>query len=101
MIRKVLACLLCVCLFSIVAHASSPLEDDWLFQAGNNPTAERVQEEINSTRQLAGRIAKASKKVDLTAELKQLGRLANIRQQEVYYPAAHTTAGHQRRCYKR
>ncbi len=54
---------------------STPLEKDWLFQAGNNPTATRVQQEITWTRQLAQRLAKASEKLDLSAELKQLGQL--------------------------
>ncbi len=50
----------------------TPLERDWLFQAGNNPTAPRVQQEIRWTRELADRLAKASATLDVTAELKQL-----------------------------
>ena len=54
---------------------SSPLEKDWLFQAGGDPTARRVQQEITWTRQLAERLGKASEKVNLSSELKQLGDL--------------------------
>jgi hypothetical protein len=53
----------------------TPLEKDWLFQAGGNPTIQRVKQEITWTRQLAERIGKASKTLDLSAELKQLGEL--------------------------
>ena len=54
---------------------STPLERDWLFQAGNNPTAMRVQQEITWARELADRVAMGSKKPDLIAELNQLGEL--------------------------
>lgn len=75
MIRRILACLLYTSFLTTAAHASSALEKDWLFQAGNNPTAERIQQEITWSRQLAERISKASDKLDLIAELKQLGVL--------------------------
>jgi len=60
----------------------SPLEKDWLFQAGNNPTTKRVQQEISWTRQLAERIGQAAEKLDLSAELKQLGTLEKKLQDE-------------------
>jgi hypothetical protein len=92
MIRRTLVCLLCASLLSIAAHASSlfteglrkrtqmleqrpSLEKDWLFQVGNNPTAKHVQQEITWTRELADRIGKATEKLDLRTELKQLGIL--------------------------
>ena len=46
-----------------------------MFQAGDNPTVERVQQEITWTRELAERIGKASSKIDLSAEYKQLVEL--------------------------
>jgi len=58
-----------------LAEKYTSLEKDWMFQAGGNPSAKIVQQEISWTRELAGRIAKASDKVDLSAELKQLGEL--------------------------
>ncbi len=51
------------------------LERDWMFQAGDNPTVERVQQEITWTRELAERIGKMSSKLDLTADFKQLREL--------------------------
>jgi len=53
----------------------TPLEEDWLFQARNNPTMKRVQQETVWARELADRIGKASEKLDLSAELRQLGEL--------------------------
>jgi hypothetical protein len=65
------------------------LERDWMFQAGDNPTVERVQQEITWTRELAERIGKASSKLDLSAEYKQLGELEERLTEE----AEKTTAG--------
>ncbi|MCP4450441.1 MAG: hypothetical protein GY809_03195, partial [Planctomycetes bacterium] len=56
-------------------EACTPLEKDWLFQAGNDPTLQRVQQEITWTRELAERLEKASAMLDLSAELKRLGNL--------------------------
>ena len=67
---------------------STPLEKDWLFQAGNNPTMKHVQQEITWTRELADRIGKASKEIDLVAELKQLGELEKKLKDEAKGPAA-------------
>ncbi|MHC4503071.1 MAG: HzsA-related protein [Planctomycetota bacterium] len=53
----------------------TPVEEDWLFQAGGNPTPKRVEQEIAWTRELAKRIGRASGELDLGAELKQLGEL--------------------------
>ena len=66
-----------------------PLERDWMFQAGDNPTVERVQREITWTRELAERIGKASNKLDLNAELDQLEELEERLKEE----AEKTTAG--------
>jgi hypothetical protein len=52
-----------------------PLERDWLFQAGNNPSVQRVQQEINWTRVLAERLTMASSTLDVSEELKQLDDL--------------------------
>jgi len=65
-----------------------PLEKDWLFQAGNNPTAKHVQQEIIWTRELAERIGKAWDKPDLSAELKQLGELENKLEEKAKRPTA-------------
>ena len=48
----------------------TPLEKDWLFQAENRPTAERIQREITWTRELADRIGQG-----FNAELEQLEQL--------------------------
>ncbi len=60
----------------LMAQATS-LEKDWLFQAGNSPTAKRVHQEIRWTRELAERLEEASGNPDFGAELKQLGSLEN------------------------
>lgn len=52
-----------------------PLERDWMFQADDNPTVQRVQQEIIWTRELAARIGSASNGSDLSAELKRLAEL--------------------------
>ena len=52
-----------------------PLEKDWLFQAENNPTTKRVQQEISWARELAVRLGKGSEKLDLSTELEQLAEL--------------------------
>ncbi|MCY3021813.1 MAG: hypothetical protein NTW87_22615 [Planctomycetota bacterium] len=58
------------------AEARAALERDWLHQADNNPTPDRIRKEILWTRQLAARLTTSfSDKVDLakeTAELEQL-----------------------------
>ncbi|MGD0088526.1 MAG: LamG-like jellyroll fold domain-containing protein [Planctomycetota bacterium] len=58
------------------AEARAALERDWLHQAGNQPTADRIKKEIEWTRQLAVRIAAASSgKADFTRELSALEQL--------------------------
>jgi hydrazine synthase alpha subunit-like protein len=59
-----------------------PLERDWMFQADDHPTVDRVQQEIIWTCELAGRIGKASREIDLNAELEQLGKLEERLQDE-------------------
>ncbi len=109
MISRTLTYLLSASLLPIAAHASSlftedsledqrrqeqtlrqlsSLERDWLFQVGDNPTVERVQQEIAWTRELAERIGKASEKVDLSIELKELGRLEAKLIEKAERPAA-------------
>jgi len=66
----------------------TPLEKDWLFQAGNNPTPRRVQQEITWTRELADRLRKASETLDPSAELKQLGTLEKKLNDEAKSPTA-------------
>lgn len=53
----------------------TPLERDWLFQAGNKPTLKRVQQEITWTRELAKRLTTASATLDMDEALKPLGAL--------------------------
>ena len=55
--------------------APSVLEADWLFQANNRPTANRINREIAWTRELAARISKAKSAPDLKAELTELARI--------------------------
>jgi hypothetical protein len=58
------------------AEARAALERDWLFQAENNPTPDRIAKELQWTRQLATRIAaKFPGKVDFTKELAELEQL--------------------------
>ena len=53
------------------------LERDWLHQAGQKPAPERIRQEIQWTRELAGRIGAASgARVDLSKELADLEALA-------------------------
>ena len=52
-----------------------PLERDWMFQAGDRPTVERVRHEIIWARESAERIDRAAGKLELTTELKQLDEL--------------------------
>ena len=57
-------------------EAREALQRDWLHQAGQNPTAERIAAEIGWTRQLADRIQFASPGgVDLSQELSELDEL--------------------------
>ncbi len=57
-------------------EAQRLLEDDWLHQADRRPNGQRIQQEIQWTRQLADRIAAAHDgKLDFTAELAQLAEL--------------------------
>ncbi len=55
--------------------ANSLLEEDWLFQADNNPTAARTTQEIGWARDLAARILAMPQAPDLTAELAALDKL--------------------------
>ena len=55
--------------------ANSLLETDWLFQAGNNPDAERTRLEIGWARELAERISAMEKAPVLKAELEALDKL--------------------------
>ena len=65
-------------------EARQLLERDWLHQAGQQPTAERVRQEIGWTRELVDRIrANASAPVNFDQELTELERLA----QQVGSPA--------------
>ncbi|NLH17416.1 MAG: hypothetical protein GX455_12635, partial [Phycisphaerae bacterium] len=58
-------------------EARQVLERDWLHQAGQNPAPERIQQEIEWTRQLMERIRTTSDtKVDFTHELADLEKLA-------------------------
>ena len=57
-------------------EASETLRRDWLHQAGNRPTAERICSEIGWARRLAERIeATGRPQVDLSGELAQLDAL--------------------------
>jgi len=53
----------------------SLLEDDWLFQSGGRPTAQRCKLEIQWARQLAKRLAESTNPPDLKAELSALDGL--------------------------
>jgi len=84
MFKRITICVAFTCLLSAAGFASAPLsgsenistlEKDWLFQAGNKPTAEHIQQEIDWARQIAERIAKASGKADLAKELSKLVQL--------------------------
>ena len=58
-------------------EARQMLERDWLHQAGQKPTPERIQQEIRWTRELTERIMAAfPKKVDFTKELTDLEKIA-------------------------
>ena len=57
-------------------EAQQTLKQDWLFQAGDNPNAARVTDEIDWARQLAERIqAEHAGKVDFSVELSKLAEL--------------------------
>ncbi|HNQ88599.1 MAG TPA: hypothetical protein PKM73_08300 [Verrucomicrobiota bacterium] len=51
------------------------LERDWLHQAGNAPTPDRIQKEIGWTRDLARRIQACATAPDLDGDLRELDRL--------------------------
>jgi len=92
MIRNILSFLLLVSLLSIAVLAApsfaedstvealakrqfTALEKDWLFQADNAPTPARALREIVWARELAERIGKTSRRLDLSGELEQLKAL--------------------------
>ena len=56
-------------------EARQALERDWLHQAGNRPTPERIAREIEWATHLAQRIATASPQVDFAADLAKLAAL--------------------------
>jgi hypothetical protein len=59
------------------AQGRAVLERDWLYQAEQNPTAERVRDEADWTRQLAARLeARFPGKVDFSRERMALDQLA-------------------------
>jgi len=58
------------------------LEADWLVQCDNQPTAERTQQEIGWTRQLAARIAKMPKAPAFDSQLAKLGAIEKQLQQK-------------------
>jgi len=55
---------------------STALEKDWLFQAGDNPSITRVQQEIVWTHELAQRLKKTAPHLEFTTELIKLDALA-------------------------
>lgn len=58
-------------------EARQMLERDWLHQAGQKPTPERIQQEIRWTRELVERIrANSGAKVDFTKELTDMVKVA-------------------------
>ncbi|MGQ9574208.1 MAG: LamG-like jellyroll fold domain-containing protein [Thermoguttaceae bacterium] len=58
------------------AEAQEALQRDWLHQADQNPTPERIRSEIVWTRELAGRIAaEFPGRVDFATQLEELQRL--------------------------
>lgn len=56
--------------------ADNLLEEDWLFQADNHPTPERIDREIGWARDLAARILAMKPAPDLSAELAALDKLS-------------------------
>ncbi|MFH1267484.1 MAG: hypothetical protein ABIK89_17310, partial [Planctomycetota bacterium] len=56
-------------------EAQAALERDWLFQADDNPTLDRVAQEIHWTRELAARLERAPKAPDFSADLAELADL--------------------------
>ncbi|MHC4620029.1 MAG: hypothetical protein ACYTEQ_19965, partial [Planctomycetota bacterium] len=58
------------------AEATALLEDDWLFQAENRPTTERICDEIRWARELALRLQTNPETSQLKSELEGLERLA-------------------------
>ncbi|MBT3381976.1 MAG: hypothetical protein HN742_25700 [Lentisphaerae bacterium] len=53
----------------------TPLERDWLLQAGNKPTVARALQEITWARELATRLSQQAPKPSLSAELRELVEL--------------------------
>ena len=58
------------------AESAEVLEEDWLFQADDRPTHERIRDEIRWTRELASRISERPGAPDLSEELTELDSLA-------------------------
>jgi len=56
-------------------QARKLIEADWLYQADDDPSAERAMQEIAWARELAGRLAKGAKAPDLKTELAELTAL--------------------------
>jgi len=59
-------------------EASEVLEADWLFQTDNNPTIERIGDEIHWTRELAARLVSDRRAPSLDAELTELTTVEEI-----------------------
>jgi hypothetical protein len=59
------------------AEADALLESDWLFQANDQPTMRRIQDEIRWARELAWRFANGRKVSGLDGDMAELGRLAS------------------------
>lgn len=57
-------------------QADALLEANWLWEAGGEPTAQLVNDEIAAAYALAARLGAGAKKVDLSAELAELDKLA-------------------------
>jgi hypothetical protein len=81
------------------AEARQALERDWLHQAGQQPTPQRIQEEIRYARRTIERISTARPgKVDFA---KELGRLAELEKQSAATKAADAGLYFQVRAMKR
>ncbi len=59
------------------AEATAVLERDWLFQAMDEPLLARARQEIGWAQELAERLAGNMAAVDLTADVRELGELAD------------------------
>ncbi|MHC4866802.1 MAG: HzsA-related protein [Planctomycetota bacterium] len=58
------------------AEAEKILEADWLYQADDRPSPERVADEIKWTREMAQKLRRDRRTRDLSAELSELERLS-------------------------